>query len=190
MRALEERAKLFATAAHAAVGQTRKYTGEPYILHPMAVADLVRGVRAVTDEMLAAAWLHDVVEDTKVTIEQIDAEFGADVAELVGWLTDVSRPEDGNRTTRKALDREHLAAAPAAAQTIKVADLIDNTASIVEHDPSFAVVYLGEKAALLAVLTGADRKLRTKAVEVSEAALAALTLQVDRAIEEVTDGAA
>lgn len=89
MNELEARAHAFATDAHGDIDQRRKYTGEPYIVHPIAVAELVRSVPH-TPEMIAAALLHDVVEDTPVTIEGIETEFGARVAELVGWLTDVS----------------------------------------------------------------------------------------------------
>ena len=157
-----EKARVFATAAHAAVAQLRKYTNEPYIVHPAEVVSLVSTVPH-TDEMLAAAWLHDVVEDTGVTLEVIRAEFGDGVAELVGWLTDVSRPEQGNRAVRKAIDRAHSAAAPAAAQTIKLADLISNTHSITEHDAKFAKTYLEEKRLLLEVLTKGDRTLLEQA---------------------------
>jgi (p)ppGpp synthase/HD superfamily hydrolase len=157
-----ERARVFATAAHAAVAQLRKYTNEPYIVHPAEVVSIVRGV-SHTDEMLASAWLHDVVEDTGVTLETIRAEFGDRVAELVGWLTDVSRPDHGNRAARKAVDRAHTAAAPAEAQTIKLADLISNTRSIVAHDPKFAETYLAEKRALLEVMTKGDAELLARA---------------------------
>jgi (p)ppGpp synthase/HD superfamily hydrolase len=153
-----EHARIFATAAHAAVGQLRKYTNEPYIVHPAEVVSIVQTVPH-TEAMLAAAWLHDVVEDTGVTIETVRAEFGEEVADLVSWLTDVSRPEDGNRAHRKARDREHTAAAPAEAQTVKLADLISNTRSIIAHDPKFAVTYLEEKRALLAVMTRGDATL-------------------------------
>jgi len=153
-----ERARVFATAAHAAVGQVRKYTFEPYIVHPAEVASIVRSVPH-TDEMVAAAWLHDTVEDTGVTIEVIRAEFGTGVAELVGWLTDVSRPEHGNRAHRKALDRAHSAMAPAEAQTVKLADLIANTRSIMAHDEAFAKTYLEEKRLLLEVMTKGDATL-------------------------------
>ena len=153
-----ERARVFATAAHAAVGQVRKYTFEPYIVHPAEVAKIVRDAGG-TDVMVAAAWLHDTVEDTGVTIETIRAEFGVEVAELVGWLTDVSRPEHGNRAHRKALDRAHSAAAPAEAQTVKLADLISNTRSIMAHDEAFAKTYLEEKRLLLAVMTKGDATL-------------------------------
>jgi (p)ppGpp synthase/HD superfamily hydrolase len=159
-----ERARIFATAAHAAVGQTRKYTGEPYVVHPIEVSEIVASVGG-TDAMVAAALLHDVLEDTGVTFDVLEAEFGSEVAELVLWLTDVSKPEDGNRSTRKALDRQHSAAAPAEAQTIKVADLISNTRSIVAHDPNFAKVYLEEKRMLLEVLTKADSTLLNQAKE-------------------------
>ena len=159
-----ERARIFATAAHAAVGQTRKYTGEPYVVHPIEVSELVASVGG-TDAMVAAALLHDVLEDTGVTFDVLEAEFGSEVAELVLWLTDVSKPEDGNRSTRKALDRQHSAAAPAEAQTIKVADLISNTRSIVAHDPGFAKVYLEEKRMLLEVLTKANSTLLNQAKE-------------------------
>jgi (p)ppGpp synthase/HD superfamily hydrolase len=152
---LEARALAFATAAHGAIDQRRKYTGEPYIVHPVAVAELVRSVPH-TPAMLAAAYLHDVVEDTPVTIEAVRAAFGPEVGELVDWLTDISRPQDGNRRVRKELDRQHLAKAPPAAKTIKLADLIDNTLTIRQHDPSFWRVYRREKLALLEVLREGD----------------------------------
>ncbi len=157
-----ERARIFATAAHAAVSQVRKYTGAPYIVHPAEVAKIVSSVEH-TDAMLAAAWLHDVVEDTGVTIEVIRAEFGAEVAELVGWLTDVSRPEDGNRASRKAIDRAHSAQAPAEAQTVKLADLISNSRSILVHDEKFARTYLEEKKLLLEVMNKGNATLMAEA---------------------------
>lgn len=158
MNSLVEKAKVFATAAHAAIDHRRKYTNEPYINHPAAVVDLVRSVPH-TPEMLAAAWLHDVVEDTAVELELIEAEFGSEVAQLVEMLTDVSHVNDGLRYHRKAIDRAHTAKASPAAKTIKLADLIDNTKSIVERDPKFAEVYLAEKALLLEVLTEGDQTL-------------------------------
>ena len=157
-----EKARVFATAAHAAVGQKRKYTFEPYIVHPTEVASIVASV-SHTNEMLAAAWLHDTVEDTGVSIVDIQVEFGNEVASLVGWLTDVSKPEQGNRAVRKAIDREHTARAPAAAQTVKLADLIANSRSILAHDTAFARVYLEEKRMLLEVLTRGDATLMAQA---------------------------
>ncbi len=144
----------FATEAHR--GQKRKYTGTEYITHPIAVAKILSSVEICDEDMLIAALLHDVVEDTPITIEAVRAEFGPAVADLVGWLTDTSKPSDGNRAARKAIDRQHSAAAPAAAQTIKLADLIDNTLTIEAHDPGFAKVYREEKRLLLDVMTSGD----------------------------------
>jgi len=160
---LVHKAQVFAIAAHSAVGQKRKYTGEPYFVHPAEVARIVAGVSGSTPEMVAAAWLHDTVEDTGVTTTDIHMNFGPEVAALVGWLTDVSRPEDGNRAVRKALARAHSAAAPAEAQTVKLADLISNSKSIVEHDPAFAKTYLEEKRLMLEVMTKGDPTLMAEA---------------------------
>lgn len=156
---LVERARIFATAAHYAVGQVRKYTGEPYINHPAEVVGILASSDAANPEMLAAAWLHDVVEDTQVGICTIRAEFGDCVATLVEGLTDISQPEDGNRKVRKAIDRAHIAGQSPACKTIKLADLISNTRSIVERDPEFAKVYLAEKRLLLEVLRDGHRAL-------------------------------
>ena len=155
-----DKAIQFATKAHE--GQIRKYTGEPYIVHPLAVMEIVKTVDH-TVEMLMAAVLHDTVEDCDVTIQDIDREFGPVVAQLVDELTDVSKPEDGNRAFRKGLDREHSAQASAQGQTIKIADLLDNTKSITEHDEHFAKVYMKEKALLLQLLDKADKILLKKA---------------------------
>lgn len=170
---LVERAHLFAKAAHEAVQQLRKYTGEPYIVHPIEVAGIVRSVPH-SDAMIAAALLHDTVEDTEVTIADIEREFGAEVAVMVGWLTDVSRPEDGNRAVRKAIDRLHTAEAPAEVKTIKLADLISNSKSILAHDPVFARVYLREKAALLEVLREGDGLLWNQANQLLQEGLRAI----------------
>jgi (p)ppGpp synthase/HD superfamily hydrolase len=156
---LEARALAFAKTAHESIGQARKYTGEPYIVHPIAVAEIVRSVPH-TPEMIAAAYLHDVVEDTPVTIEEIRTAFGDKVAELVDWLTDVSGPGDGNRRKRRELDLKHTARAPPDAKTIKLADLIDNSLTIAKHDRrGFWPVYRREKLALLEVLKDGDQTL-------------------------------
>lgn len=155
---LEARAQEFATKAHGAIGQRRKYTGDPYIVHPGAVVCLVKTIPH-TEEMVAAAWLHDVVEDTGVPLARIYEEFGEIVGMLVGMVTDVSRPEDGSRAVRKALDRVHLASASPEAKSIKLADLIDNAGSILQQDRDFAWVYLKEKRLLLHVLAEGDKQL-------------------------------
>lgn len=150
-----EKARILATAAHHAVNQTRKYTGAPYIDHPQEVVHWIQHVQH-TPSMLAAAWLHDTVEDTGITLELIESEFGSDIAALVEMLTDVSTSSDGNRSVRKAKDRDHIAAASPEAKTIKLADLLSNTRSIIKHDKQFAKVYMKEMAQLLTVLVEGD----------------------------------
>ncbi len=155
-----KRALMFATLAHG--DQKRKYTGEMYIVHPIEVMEIVKSVPH-DDAMLAAALLHDVVEDTEVSIEEVTEAFGQDIADLVSDLTDVSKPEDGNRKFRKAMDRDHSAQSSARAQTVKLADLISNSSDILKNDPSFAKVYLAEKELLLQVLTEGDKSLHARA---------------------------
>ena len=106
--------------------------------------------------MLVAAVLHDVVEDTDVSLMQIEEEFGNVVSDLVLHLTDISTPEDGNRLKRKRKDAEWYAQGSAEAQTIKVADFIDNTKDIAQHAPKFWEVYKMEKLYALDLLQEAD----------------------------------
>ena len=148
---LVDRARIYATEEHQRINHRRKYNNEPYHVHLSAVAKLVA---SVTDdkEVIAAAWLHDTVEDTQATLEDIEETFGMPVAELVEELTDISRPGDGNRATRKRIDRLHLSQASKRAKTVKLADLIDNCKDIIRHDPRFAQIYLEEMNELLDVL--------------------------------------
>lgn len=150
----------FATKAHG--DQVRKYTGEPYTNHLVEVMNIVRTVKS-DDSMLAAALLHDTIEDTSVTEADVKKEFGDRIAQLVVELTDISKPEDGNRATRKAIDRDKLAKVSDDAQTIKLADLISNGKDIAINDPKFAKVFLNEKRQLLEVLDRGDSTLMKKA---------------------------
>jgi (p)ppGpp synthase/HD superfamily hydrolase len=147
-----DRALTFATAAHAAVGQKRKYDGEDYIVHPIRVADIVRTYGG-SDDQIAAAYLHDVVEDTQVDIDTIRDMFGDTIAELVSDLTDVSCSYDGNRATRKSIDMEHTLSGSVDAQFVKLADILDNSQDIRQADPSFWKVYQKEMLALLDGMT-------------------------------------
>ena len=152
-------------AGKAHEGQFRKYSGMPYIVHPIEVATIVQTVEH-SDEMIAAALLHDVVEDTDYSFEDIAKEVSPEVADLVKGLTDVSSPQDGNRKVRKAIDKDHLAEQNAEVQTIKLADVISNSQDIKANDPKFAKVYIEEMKALLEVLTKGDNTLYAKAKEI------------------------
>lgn len=86
----------------------------------------------------------------------IELNFGRIVAQMVEGLTDTSKPEDGNRGARKAIDRARIANTSPEVKTIKLADLIDNSRSIFSRDRQFAKVYLAEKLLLLEVLKEGD----------------------------------
>lgn len=139
--------------------QKRKYTGEPYFNHCEEVASIIRSQSRMwgqDEAVISAAYLHDAVEDTDATIEDIERIFGKRIAQLVSEVTDTSKPSDGNRKIRKEIDRRHLKNASPAGQTIKLADLISNSRSIAEHDKNFARVYLEEKERLLEILKKGD----------------------------------
>jgi (p)ppGpp synthase/HD superfamily hydrolase len=172
----------YATAAHGALNQRRKYTGEPYINHPVEVANIVSCTVGVTESMIQAALLHDVVEDTAITLDEIGAHFGGVVRTHLSYLTDrsvqLNLKEAGvSRRIRKQIDAEHLSRASGDTQTIKLSDLISNSADIVKHDPKFGKVYLAEKEALLAVLTKGDKVLYEIATELLAEGKAALGIE-------------
>jgi hypothetical protein len=159
---LVKRAETYARHTHRRIDQRRKYTNQPYDAHLKAVVDILRTV-SDDPELLAAAWLHDTLEDTPATYEDLETEFGTEVADLVAELTDVSRTSDGNRAVRKAIDRAHLARASSRAKTIKLADLIDNCRDIVKHDERFGRVFVTEASAMLEVLQDGNARLYAQA---------------------------
>ncbi len=147
------RAKVFATAKHE--GQTRKYQPEvPYVTHPLKVAEMLQKIRDIP-ELVAAALLHDVVEDTSTTIEEIKTHFGEKVASLVAeltsdkklqkqmgkakYLTEKIRYMSLDARLIKLLDREH-----------NVSDLnTDANISDLEHSDNFARRYSKETKEIL-----------------------------------------
>lgn len=155
---LEKKAAQFARNAHAQIDQRRKYTGQPYIVHPQAVAELVRHV-SEDDNLLAAAWLHDTLEDTATTFRQLYRSFGKEVAQLVSMLTNPPAREQDGRLKRKQRQLQHYLHASPQAQTIKLADIIDNTRDVVDNDPDFARHYLVEKQIQIFLLRDGDPQL-------------------------------
>ena len=91
---LIKKARYYATQAHKRINHRRKYTNQPYDIHLKTVAELVNTV-SDDPEMIAAAWLHDTVEDTPVTFHDIEKAFGPGIMQLVSDLTDVSKTSDG-----------------------------------------------------------------------------------------------
>src|SRR5258708_33198453 len=101
--ALLHRAVGFATEYH---GDQRRPTGAPYVEHLLeALEVLVRGAGVSDPDVLRAAVLHDVVEDTPCTIGGVRAAFGDRVADMVGWVT---KPEAGEGADHKAVKEAYL----------------------------------------------------------------------------------
>ncbi|MBM5458880.1 HD domain-containing protein [Pseudomonas sp. P66] len=151
------------------MGEVRKYTdGEPYIIHPIAVAQIVA---SVTDrwEEIAAAYLHDVLEcaeDLRAGREEVIlVRLGSEVLNLVLEVTNPSRPSDGPRDVRKAIDREHLAKASPAGQTLRLADAIHNFSNLEERNPRFALTYAQEKVLILPLTLQGSQQLHARLTE-------------------------
>lgn len=144
-----EEVKLFGRASHGE--QKRKYTGLPYWTHTEAVADLV-ATRTTDREVIASAYLHDVLEDTSKPYGAIAHRFGARVAFLVAELTDVYTSEsypEWNRAKRKSMEADRLGLISPDAKLVKRCDLEDNTKDILKNDANFAKTYLAEKLDIL-----------------------------------------
>lgn len=127
---LLDRAIVFAVRAHA--GTERRGKGFPYIIHPMEAVEIV-ATMTPDQELLAAAALHDTVEDTNVTIEQIRIEFGERVASLVAADSDievsgVSREESWRIRKQATIDR--LAGASRDAKIVALGDKLSNMRAI------------------------------------------------------------
>ena len=142
-------------AARAHAGQFRKYSDDTldYITHPLTVATMLsewidnETYLDQNQHILAAALLHDVVEDTSQTIETIEHKFGEKVAKYVWFLTD-SPKFAGNRKERKLLDARRLAKAPDDVKAIKFFDNVHNLRGICAADEKFFKTYLIEKEML------------------------------------------
>ncbi len=162
------RAAQFAHQAHK--GQRRKYNGRPYIEHPARVAARVTILPGATEAMVVAAWLHDVVEDTTVELDEIADLFGVDVAGLAGELTNPSKGSSVSRAERKAQDRKHLACVSREAQLIKLLDRIDNLSEMDGGPREFVSIYLDEFRLLVEAIGDADQGLKLELLDTIAAA--------------------
>lgn len=155
---LISKARSVARSLHA--GQVRKYTEEPYINHCAEVANLVHMAKG-SDAMIAAAWLHDTLEDTGATIDGLLDLFPEEVVGYVDELTDTYTNEAFpmmSRRTRKQREAARLGECSRQSSVIKWCDLQSNTRTIVKYDPEFAIVYLREKADVLEAILPNLRK--------------------------------
>jgi (p)ppGpp synthase/HD superfamily hydrolase len=173
----------FADNAHGE--QRRKYTPERYIVHPIRVMETCRRVTNDTC-ILAAAILHDVLEDTEVEHAQLESflktQMNDDMAlrtlQLVVDLTDVYVKKDYpklNRRSRKSKELLRLEKTSPDSQTIKYADIIDNSKEIVEHDPDFAKVFLYECRTNLKKMDQGNQELYHEAVNLVNSAIQLVT---------------
>jgi guanosine-3',5'-bis(diphosphate) 3'-pyrophosphohydrolase len=172
----------FADNAHG--DQKRKYTPDRYIVHPTRVMEICNQYtndRAV----LAAALLHDVLEDTNTKKEDIedflktimDQNQVQRTIKLVIELTDVyvkNNYPGWNRRKRKSREADRLEKTSPEAQTIKYADIIDNSGEIAAHDPGFAEKFLSECRYLLTRMSKGNAELRQRAIETVQTEIAHL----------------
>lgn len=158
---LVEKAEMFATAAHKGAKHKRKITGIDYIIHPKEVADFTRHYMNILDisenrdEAIAAAWLHDTIEDTGILRHDIERWFGPETSSYVAMLTDDKDVED--REERNLMAMKRLSGAPIQVQIIKAADVTSNFEDIrrshMNSDPRLQFKnferFINEKTAIL-----------------------------------------
>ena len=168
-----EKVEVFARDAHGE--QRRKFVDEPFLNHPVRVMKLCG---EYTDDLniLCAALLHDVLEDTEISkanlmqfLESISGrECACQIIKLVEELTDIYSKKNYpklNRRQRKTKEAKRLSLASSASQTIKYADIIDNSTDILNAEPDFARLFLYECSNLLKVMSSGNAYLRQKAIE-------------------------
>lgn len=161
--------------------QLRKYAPDRYMVHPVRVMEKLKNY---TDDItiLAAALLHDVLEDTSVTRAEMQdfletlltPQHAERTVKLVVELSDVYVKKDFpnlNRRTRKSKELERLEKTSADSQTIKYSDILDNSLEISDQDPQFAQVYLSEVNLILKKLDKGNPELRKEAMKAVEQGL-------------------
>jgi guanosine-3',5'-bis(diphosphate) 3'-pyrophosphohydrolase len=154
--ALENKALAYCIEKHAK--QKRKWCGLPYWVHPIRVAGLVSSRPASTSYMVAAAYLHDTIEDCGVTYDELKREFGVEVAKLVLELT---TPElSGNRAARKLEENRRLAGISYEAKTIKMCDRLDNLHDMDPKD-EWTKKYARETIGLIEAVGDGDEYFKT-----------------------------
>jgi guanosine-3',5'-bis(diphosphate) 3'-pyrophosphohydrolase len=152
-------ARAYALAARAHAGQTRRGdAGIPYVNHCCEVAELVAEAGAPVAVVVAAV-LHDVIEDSETTVDEIETRFGPEVAGMVASMTDPPETDALPRSEKKARQAEHMATAPREVRTIKIADQTSNVRDIVREpaawDAADAADYIAGAERVVAACRGA-----------------------------------
>ena len=153
-------------------GQVRKYTNQPYITHPIRVAFAVMKSEIASQDTVAAAYLHDVVEDCGVSTETIAYRFNYKIASLVAELTNTAKVDipNASRKERKAYDLNRIKIySSREAKVIKMFDRIDNLGEYPldnsEATKFLKQVYLDESFQLYHVLKDADELLAARLLD-------------------------
>ena len=131
LSSLCEQALRFAAVAH--VDQKRKASDVPYLMHPCAVAMILLRAGVSDDRILAAALLHDTVEDTVTTAADLQREFPAEVCEIVGDLTEQKTDAHGEKRPWEARKQDHIAHIAQmsdAARSVLLADKLHNLSAM------------------------------------------------------------
>jgi guanosine-3',5'-bis(diphosphate) 3'-pyrophosphohydrolase len=144
----------FAVASH---GDQRRPTGVPYAEHLLeALEALVLGAGVTDPDVLSAAVLHDVVEDTAVSTDELAARFGPRVAELVGWVTIPEAAPGENHAEVKAASLGRLAGAPHDAIMVKLADRLSNVQTLRNLGERRQRTYYAQTVRYIVPLAAAD----------------------------------
>lgn len=154
----EQVAKAYRFAEEKHKGQMRRFTGKEYFVHPVAVSKTIEDLTK-DPVLIQVALLHDVVEDTNTTIEEVEENFGGVVAGLVYQLTETAEKR-GNMSKVEYLTKEINEISPAAL-TVKLADRLDNIQCLKEDYqdksfPSFVDWYHKQTVKVLLTLAGAE----------------------------------
>jgi (p)ppGpp synthase/HD superfamily hydrolase len=162
------RSARFAQRAHA--GQQRKYSHRPFIEHPARVAARVMLLDSITVAAVAAAWLHDVLEDCGYSRDELrHAGFPDATLDLVVELTNVSSARQQlPRARRKQMDRDRLARVSPTAKRIKMVDRVDNLREVNLATRDFQSLYVAETVLLLPCLADADTLLADEVCQAVE----------------------
>lgn len=148
------RAVAFAAARH---GDQRRPTGVPYLEHLLeALEVLVCGAGVTDPDVLRAAVLHDVVEDTACTLAEVSSAFGPRVAEIVGRLTITPPADDQDKASVKEAYLRGLRHAPRDAILVKLADRASNVQTLRNLDPARQRAYYAQTVEHIVPLSAGD----------------------------------